>query len=126
VGGTTASTIVGIDATLFTRDTSDVVSAINVSTKSGANDALAVLDAAIDTVAASRGDLGALQNRLISTVSNLQSVSENLAAANSRITDTDFASETAMLTKAQIIQQAGVAMLSQANSSPQVILALLS
>ena len=126
VGGTAASTKAGINATLYTKDTTDTVAQLNISTKSGANNALAVLDSAIDKVASSRGDLGALQNRLESTLSNLQSVSENLSAARSRVEDADFASETAQLTRTQILQQAGVAMLAQANSSPQVVLALLS
>ncbi len=126
ISGTNASARGGITATLYTRDTADSVSAINISTKSGANNALAVLDSAIDKVASSRGGIGALQNRLESTISNLQSVSENLSSARSRVEDADFAAETAQLTRTQILQQAGVAMLAQANSSPQVVLALLS
>jgi flagellin len=125
VGGSAASTIVGIDATLYTRDVIDVVSAINVSTRSGANASLATLDAGIDLIASQRASLGAVQNRLESTISNLQAVSENLSAAKSRIEDADFASETAALTRAQIIQQAGVSILAQANTSPQAVLSLL-
>jgi flagellin len=126
VSGDNSVQAINVASTLHTLDTDDVVSAINIGTKAGANDALAVIDAAIDKVAQSRGDLGAMQNRLVSTVGNLQSVSENLSAASSRIRDTDFAAETASLTRAQIIQQAGVAMLAQANASPQTVLALLS
>ena len=125
VGGTAASTKAGINATLYTKDTTDTIAQLNISTKSGANNALAVLDSAIDRVASQRSDLGAIQNRLESTLANLGSVSENLSAANSRIEDADFAMETAQLTRSQIIQQAGVAMLSQANASPQIVLSLL-
>ena len=125
VGGSASSTKSGINATLYTEDFTDVVSTINISTKSGANNSLAVLDSAIDSIASQRSDLGAIQNRLESTVSNLQAVSENLDAARSRIEDADFAAETAWLTRAQIIQQAGVAMLAQANSAPQSVLSLL-
>jgi flagellin len=69
--------------------------------------------------------MGAVQNRLESTIANLSSVSENVSAARSRIQDADFAAETANLTRTQILQQAGVAMLSQANSQPQMVLSLL-
>jgi flagellin len=69
--------------------------------------------------------LGAIQNRFESTIANLQNVSENVSAARSRILDADFAAETAALTKAQIMQQAGVAMLAQANQLPQTVLSLL-
>jgi len=123
VGGTT--NVINHQNALVTRDFTNTVSAMNLSTKAGANAALGVLDAAIDGVASQRADLGAVQNRLVSTVSNLQSVSENLSAAKSRIEDADFAAETAELTRAQIIQQAGVAMLAQANTSPQAVLSLL-
>ena len=98
-GSTDAEAMTGTNTTLYTQDFSDTVSSMNVSTKSGANAALAVLDSAIDNVASQRSNLGALQNRLESTVSNLQSVSQNLTAAKSRIEDADFASETAALTK---------------------------
>jgi flagellin len=72
-----------------------------------------------------RADLGAVQNRLSSTVTNLQATSENLSQARSRILDTDFAAETANLTRAQILQQAGTAMLAQANAVPNTVLTLL-
>jgi flagellin len=98
---------------------------IDVSTASGANDAITAIDNAISSVDNSRSDLGAIQNRFASTVSTLQSTSENLSAAKSRITDTDFAAETAALTRGQILQQAGTAMLAQANSLPNGVLALL-
>ena len=98
---------------------------VNISTVAGANAALAVLDGALSQVSSIRADLGAVQNRFSSTVSNLQATSENLSAARSRILDADFAQETAALTRAQILQQAGTAILSQANSIPQNVLSLL-
>ncbi len=125
LGGAQTTAKLNLTTELVTQDFTNTVSAMNLSTKAGANDSLEVLDAAIDGVASQRADLGAVQNRLVSTVSNLQSVSENLSAAKSRIEDADFAQETANLTRAQIIQQAGVAMLAQANTSPQAVLSLL-
>lgn len=98
---------------------------IDVSTVSGANKALTMLDGAIDAVNTMRGDLGAVQNRFESTITNLATSAENLTASRSRIQDTDFASETANLTKSQILQQAGTAMLAQAKSLPQQVLSLL-
>ena len=105
--------------------TGTAVSAIDISTLNGANSALTALDAALTTVNSSRASLGAIQNRFESTISNLQTTSENLSASRSRIQDADFAQETALLTRAQILQQAGVAILSQANSVPQNVLTLL-
>jgi flagellin len=101
------------------------VSAIDISTQTGSNSALDVLDQALRTVSDSRADLGAIQNRLESTIANLTNVSENVSAARSRVQDADFAAETAALTRAQILQQAGVAMLAQANAQPQTVLSLL-
>lgn len=98
---------------------------VNISTVAGANAAIAVLDGALSQVTSIRADLGAVQNRFSSTVSNLQATSENLSAARSRILDADFAQETAALTRAQILQQAGTAILSQANAIPQNVLSLL-
>ena len=86
---------------------------------------MAKLDAALDTVNAARATLGATQNRFEAVVSNLQVASENQSAARSRIMDADFASETANLSRAQILQQAGTAMLAQANQLPQNVLSLL-
>ncbi len=101
------------------------VASIDISTSAGANNALAIVDAALTSVNNSRASLGAIQNRFASTISNLQTTSENLSAARSRIQDTDFASETASLTRGQILQQAGTAILAQANSLPNGVLALL-
>jgi flagellin len=101
------------------------LNSIDVSTLKGANDAINAVDIAINTLNSVRGDLGALQNRFTSTVSNLSSSSDNLNAARSRIRDADFAVETAKLSRGQILQQAGVAMLAQANALPNNVLALL-
>lgn len=98
---------------------------VNISTVKGSNDAITVLDAALSQISSQRASLGAYQNRFTSVVSNLQTSSENLSAARSRILDADFASETAALTRGQILQQAGTAMLAQANSLPNGVLALL-
>ena len=101
------------------------VAGVDVSTTTGATDALSTLDAALAAVSSSRASLGAVQNRFASTVSNLQSSSENLSASRSRIQDADFAAETANLSRSQILQQAGTAMVAQANQLPQGVLALL-
>ena len=108
-----------------TGSTLNSVAQINVSTQSGANGALDVIDEALSFISSIRSDLGAVQNRFESTIANLQSVSENVSAARSRVMDADFAAETAQLTKAQVMQQAGIAMLAQANMIPQSVLALL-
>ncbi len=97
----------------------------NVSTAAGALSAIGLADTALDRINSIRADLGSKQNRFESTVRNLQVTVENLSASRSRIQDTDFAAETANLTRAQILQQAGVAMLAQANQVPQNILSLL-
>ena len=101
------------------------VSGISVGTSDAAEAALLALDAALETVNQNRGDLGAIQNRLNHTVSNLSNVVENTAASQSRILDADFAVEAAALARAQILQQAGTAMLAQANAAPQNVLSLL-
>lgn len=98
---------------------------VDISTVEGANKALTALDNALSSVNASRSNMGAVQNRFSALVSNLAITTENLTASKSRIMDADFASETANLTKAQILQQAGTAMLAQANSLPQGVLSLL-
>jgi flagellin len=101
------------------------VSSLNLTTRTGAEDAIAIVDAALANIDSARADLGAIQNRFESTIANLQNVSENMSAARSRIMDADFASETAAMTKAQVMQQAGTAMLAQANQLPQIALSLL-
>jgi flagellin len=102
------------------------VNTVDVSTVEGASGALAAITTAISSVGSVRADLGALQNRFQSTIRNLSNISENIAGARSRIRDTDFASETAELTRNQIIQQASLSVLSQANQRPQSALSLLS
>jgi flagellin len=102
-----------------------LVSDLSVATLADSQSAIASVDLALSDIATIRGDLGAVQNRFESTIANLMNVSENISAARSRILDADFAAETANLTKAQILQQAGLAMLSQANQIPQAALALL-
>ncbi len=116
---------IGIAAATYNVDYTDTVSSISMTTQQGASDALAVIDVAINQIASRRGDLGAIQNRLEATISNLESVVENFTAASSRIKDTDFAKETSEMTRSQIIQQAATSMLAQANSSPQAVLSLL-
>ena len=101
------------------------VSELDITTFTKATEALKTADSALALINNERAKLGALQSRFESTVTNLQTTSENLSAARSRIRDTDFAAETANLTRAQILQQAGTAMLSQANALPQNVLSLL-
>jgi flagellin len=101
------------------------VAKIDVSTVDGANAAMKTIDSALAQIDANRASLGAIQNRFTSTISNLNTTTENLTASRSRIQDTDFASETANLTRGQILQQAGTAMLAQANSLPNGVLSLL-
>ena len=101
------------------------VSTMDISSVDGANKALAIVDAALSSVSGQRAKFGAIQSRFGSTIANLTTNSENLAAARSRIRDADFAVETSELTRTQILQQAGTAMLAQANSIPQNVLSLL-
>jgi len=98
---------------------------VDISDVAGANTALAAIDAALTSINSSRAALGAVQNRFASTIDNLMTTSENLTASRSRIMDADFAAETANLSRAQILQQAGTAMVAQANQLPQGVLALL-
>ena len=108
---------------------SGAVKTIDISTSAKAADALASgagqITGDIDSIVAARATMGAVQNRFESVISSLSSYSENLQAAKSRIMDTDFAAETAELTRTQILQQAGTAMVAQANSTPQSVLSLL-
>ena len=108
-----------------TAASSGFVSGIDVSTASSAQDAIQVIDGAISQIDSQRAQLGAVQNRFDNTISNLQNISENSSAARGRIQDTDFAAETANLSKNQILQQAGTAILAQANQLPQAVLSLL-
>lgn len=101
------------------------LSGVDITTALGANKALSVIDAALSRISSTRSNLGALQNRFQMTVENLQSTAENLSASRSRIRDADFAEETSNLSRWQVLQQAGTAMLSQANQRPQAALQLL-
>jgi len=121
-------------AGIFTNDDTDAtigsaktlgVDTVDISSLSGSQDAIAIIDSAITQIDGFRADLGALQNRLDSTISNLSNIAENVSAARSRIQDADFAQETANLTRIQILQQAGTAILAQANAAPQSVLSLL-
>ena len=103
----------------------NAVTNVNLATEQGAQDALAIIDGALAQVDSQRADLGAVQNRFDYTISNLSNIQENLSASRGRIQDTDFAVETANLTKNQILQQAGTSILSQANQLPQAALSLL-
>lgn len=112
-----ASTLVG--------STQETVSTVDISTQTGAQDAIDIIDKALATIDTERGDLGAVQNRFESTISNLQNIAENITAARSRILDADIAQETSNMTKQNILQQAGVSILAQANQAPQLALSLL-
>ena len=101
------------------------INTLSISSVGGASAALASIDSAIKTIDSTRADLGALQNRFQSTIRNLSNIVENVSAARSRIRDTDFAKETAELTRSQILQQASTTILSQANQRPQAALSLL-
>ena len=101
------------------------VANIDIGSFDGAQAAIKVADAALAAVNGQRAEYGALQSRFESAISNLSSTTENLSASRSRIVDTDFASETAKLTRGQILQQAGTSMLAQANSLPNGVLSLL-
>jgi len=122
----TAGGLVASGANLtFGGSKTDTLSTVNISTSLGANKALEVVDAALSRISSERAKLGALQNRFQMTVENLQTSAENLSASRSRIRDADFAEETSNLSRWQVLQQAGTAMLSQANQRPQAALQLL-
>nr|WP_312131811.1 flagellin [Stenotrophomonas pavanii] len=125
----TPGTWTGATAPTFTASTAapaaKYASDLDVSTVKGAQQAMEIVDKALGAINSTRADLGAIQNRFTSVVANLQTSSENLSASRSRIKDTDFAKETAELTRTQILQQAGTAMLAQANQVPQNVLSLL-
>ena len=126
IGGTGVA-LAGLTAgyTAATATAGAGVSSLDLTTASGATAALTTIDAALSSVNSSRASLGAYQNRLSSAVNSLQTTAENLTNSRSRISDADFAAETASLTRAQILQQAGTAMLAQANQTPNTVLTLL-
>ena len=111
--------------TIAKSDTGTLGASGSVSNVSDATALITAVDTALQTVNGTRAELGAIQNRFSSVVSSLQTTSENLSASRSRIQDADFAAETAALTRGQILQQAGVAMLAQANALPNNVLSLL-
>ncbi len=123
--GAITTTNANADVFSATSGTFSSVAGIDVSTATGASDALAVIDAALSQVNGGRADLGAVQNRFESVVGSLQTSAENLSASRSRIRDADFAAETANLARAQVLQQAGISVLTQANAQSQNVLALL-
>jgi flagellin len=122
ITGTVGTTTLGLAAS---TTASGSLSTANVLDVSAANDAIYRIDSALTSVSDLRSTFGAIQNRFESTIANLSSTTENLSASRSRIQDADFAAETANLTRAQILQQAGVSILAQANALPQNVLALL-
>jgi len=142
-GGATDATITGAiqlnSSETFTTNTTDTttsataditsklsdVADVDITDQKGSQDALAIIDNAIANIDAQRAGLGAVQNRFDHTISNLANIEENVSASRSRIQDTDFATETAEMTKNQILQQAGTSILSQANQLPQTALSLL-
>jgi len=119
--GTSTSALI----TTAAASTLNAVNTIDVSTVDGSTKALKIIDSALASVNGQRASFGALQSRFESTISNLQTTSENLTASRSRIQDADFAQETANLSRAQVLQQAGTAMIAQANQLPQQVLSLL-
>jgi flagellin len=112
-------------STTNAASTGATISALNVSTVTGANAAINSVDSALSSINTTRSQMGAYENRFHSVVANLQSTSTDLSAARSQIQDADFAAETANFTRSQILQQAGTAMLAQANSLPNSVLSLL-
>ncbi len=124
-GQTDPLTAAGLTAGPVAIDYSTAANMIDISTQEGANDAILACDYALRQITTNRAELGAKSNRLETTVRNLMTISENMAASNSQIRDADFAQETATMTKNQILQQAGVAVLAQANQIPQTALSLL-
>jgi flagellin len=125
IGGTGASNAVGFSDSVVTVDNTNAIFSISISEQKAAQDALATVDATLSQLNELRSKLGAVQNRLESTIRNLSIGLENISAAESQIKDADIAAETAELTRAQILQQAGIAVLGQANTASQVALQLL-
>lgn len=119
--GVTFSTVTGSSTAVASATVND----IDISNAAGAQSAVLIIDDAIKMIDAQRADLGAIQNRFDNTIANLQNISENVSAARGRIQDTDFAAETANLSRNQILQQAGTAILAQAKQLPQAVLSLL-
>ena len=125
VGATTYSATAAAPTSDASAQAATFVDDVDISDFVGAQRAIGIMDSALTAVNSSRAELGAIQNRFSSVISNLNTTSENLSASRSRIRDTDFAKETAELTRSQILNQAGTAMLAQANQVPQSVLSLL-
>lgn len=123
--GANASEVIAVGGIADLDATALGINAVNVSTQAGATAALALFDTAVTTVTTERAELGASINRFEQTINNLRVTVENITAARSRIQDADFAAETASMTRLQILQQSGTAVLSQANAIPQGVLGLL-
>jgi flagellin len=119
------NTAIGFDEGVYGVNSTNSVTSTDISSRANAVKAIDTIDLALEDVSSERAKLGAFQNRLESTINNLSTTSENLSASRSRILDADFASETAQLSRNQIIQQAGVSILAQANQQPQIALTLL-
>ncbi|HTM28770.1 MAG TPA: flagellin [Rhodanobacter sp.] len=125
VGGTKGTSGTGNLGFSATNAVGGDLASANVKSVAGANDTISRIDAALGTISSMRSDLGAVQNRFTSTIANLQTISQNLSASRSQIQDADFAAETANMSSANILQQAGVSVLAQANSTTQSVLKLL-
>jgi flagellin len=125
VAGGAAAGLTAGTTTAAATTTASFAKDLDITTVAGAQKALEIVDAALTQVNGSRADLGAIQNRFTSVVTNLQTNSDNTSASRSRIQDADFAAETANLSRSQILQQAGTAMVAQANQLPQTVLSLL-
>jgi len=123
----TTFAMTGATTEVFAKKTAELskVSDVDISTADGAQKALGVIDQALANIDSQRADLGAVQNRFDNSISNLTNISENASSARSRIKDTDYAAETANLSKNQVLQQAGTAILAQAKQLPQSVLSLL-
>ncbi|MBN8946651.1 MAG: flagellin [Rhodanobacter sp.] len=122
LGGTIAD--YGFTSSTITKDSKSLAQ-VNVNSVDGANDTIQRIDAALSSISSMRSNLGAVQNRFTSTIANLQTISQNLSASRSQIQDADFAAETANMSSANILQQAGVSVLAQANATTQSVLKLL-
>ena len=123
--GTSATGLQSLNTDLSSAVVGSALATLSIATAEGANDAIGSIDQALETINATRSDLGAINNRLEFTMSNLSNITENTSAARSRIVDADFAAESANLSRAQVLQQASQAMLAQANAQPQQVLQLL-
>ena len=124
----TTNDVASTDVFAFSGINNSILTSVEASgilTPEAAQNTILVIDSALSSIDSTRGELGAFQNRFTSVINNAQTTSENLSASRSRIMDADFALETANLSRAQILQQAGTAMVAQANQMPQSVLSLL-